>query len=54
MTKQSLGIKGKYPGVEYRIRSGDRRMLYSFIKHKNLALAEYLDKFNASASCCKT
>jgi hypothetical protein len=41
------GLKGKYPQIKIEFSAGDRRLLYSFIKHKNLSLAEYLDKFNA-------
>ncbi len=40
-------IKAKMPALNIEFEVGDRRLLYSFIKHKNLALAEYLDKFNA-------
>lgn len=40
-------IKGKYPELNVGFGADDRRLLYSFIKHNNLALAEYLDKFNA-------
>jgi hypothetical protein len=40
-------LKEKYPELNIEFGAGDRRLLYSFIKHKNLALAEYLDKFNA-------
>jgi hypothetical protein len=41
------GLKEKYPQIKIEFGAGDRRLLYSFIKHKNLSLAEYLDKFNA-------
>jgi hypothetical protein len=37
----------QYPELQIEHKAEDRRTLYSFIKHKNLALAEYLDKFNA-------
>ncbi len=40
-------IKEKYTEMNIEFGTGDRRMLYSFIKHRSLALAEYLDKFNA-------
>ncbi len=40
-------IKAKYPELNIEFNAEDQRLLYSFIKHKNLALAEYLDKFNA-------
>jgi MFS family permease len=45
--KVIAGIKNKHPELNVEFRVGDRRLLYSFIKHKNLPLAEYLDKFNA-------
>ena len=46
--KAALGdIKDKYPGLKIEFDIQDRRMLYSFIKHNNLALAEYLDQFHA-------
>ena len=46
--KAALGdIKGKYPGLKIEFDVQDRRMLYSFIKHNDLALAEYLDQFHA-------
>jgi len=45
--KAIAGIKGKFPEANLEFEATDRRLLYSFIKHKNLALAEYLDKFNA-------
>ena len=40
-------IKGKLPEANLEFEAADRRLMYSFIKHKSLALAEYLDKFNA-------
>lgn len=40
-------IKAEYPELNIDFSADDQRMLYSFIKHNNLALAEYLDKFNA-------
>ena len=45
--KAISGIKDKHPELNVDFYVGDRRLLYSFIKHNNLTLAEYLDKFNA-------
>ena len=47
--KVIANLKEKYPDLNLEYRPGDRRLVYSFIKHNNLALAEYLDKFNAIA-----
>ena len=40
-------LKANYPDLDIRFEADDRRALFSFIKHRNLSLAEYLDKFNA-------
>ena len=45
--KAIASLKEQYPVLNFEFKASDRRTLYSFIKHKNLALAEYLTKFNA-------
>jgi len=46
--QQSLdNIKRNYPGLKVDFDIKDRRLLFSFIKHNNLELAENIDKFKA-------
>ena len=40
-------IAGMYPELNIGFKASDWRMLYSFIKHNDIYLAEYLTKFNA-------
>jgi hypothetical protein len=42
-------IKQKFPKLNIEFEVQDRRVLYSFIKHNNLALAEYIDQFHATS-----
>ena len=43
------GMKQKYPGLNIEFDPQDRRVLFSFIKHNNPALTEYLDQFHATS-----
>lgn len=40
-------IKKNYPGLKVDFDIKDRRLLFSFVKHNNLELAENIDKFKA-------